>query len=214
MKRVISNIRKDYEQLHLEQNRELEEWMRLKSEELAVKESEKAALHELEMGIQLETMESLRGTYDTNQKELDELKRQHELMAKQLESIEKHVEVERSNLNETLNLQNNEITKLNEDLGLLLNDYNHINANKANLEYEMQVYKRLLDSQFERINYPECPPPCTPCQPCSKVVQVTTEIKNQTSVSSNAFGGKVQNKKEKKGMEVSRICKILTNESD
>ena len=199
LKRVINNIRKDYEQLHLEQTRELEEWMRLKSEELAAKAHEKDALHELEMGIQMENIEQLRGTYDSNAKELDELKRQHELMAKQLESIEKHVEVERSNLNETLNLQNNEIAKLNEDLTLLLNDYNHINANKANLEYEMQVYKRLLDSQFERINYPDCSQSSQPPAHASKVVQVTTEFKNQTSVTSNAFGGKVQNKKEKKG---------------
>ncbi len=197
LKRVINNIRKDYEQLHLEQTRELEEWMRLKSEELAAKAHEKDALHEIEMGIQMENIEQLRGTYDSNAKELDELKRQHELMAKQLESIEKHVEVERSNLNETLNLQNNEIAKLNEDLTLLLNDYNHINANKANLEYEMQVYKRLLDSQFERINYPDCSQPSQ--AHASKVVQVTTEFKNQSSVTSNAFGGKVQNKKEKKG---------------
>lgn len=213
LKRVIANIRKDYEQLHCEQSRELEEWMRLKSEELQAKANEKDALHEIEMGIQMENIESLKSTYDCNQKELDELKRQHELMGKQLESIEKHVEVERANLNETLNLQNNEITKLNDDLGLLLNDYNHINANKANLEYEMQVYKRLLDSQFERINYPlDCPdprisnPPTNPCHPqnhkCSKLVHVAEVVhqkSNHTCVTSNAFGGKVQNKKEKKG---------------
>lgn len=105
--------------------------------------------------------------------------------------------------------------KLNDNLDQLLNDYNHINTSKASLEYELQVYKRLLDSQLDRLNCNSeqkecvsrktiittsaCPPPQQQQQaqqpqcvdPCAGL--------NQTSVSSNAFGGKVQNKKEKKG---------------
>ena len=39
LKRVIANIRKDYEQLHLEQKREIEEWMRIKADEFQTKGS-------------------------------------------------------------------------------------------------------------------------------------------------------------------------------
>jgi intermediate filament protein if len=241
LKRVIGNIRRDYEQLHLEQTRELEEWMRLKSEELTAKATENDALHEMQMGIQLENIESMRNTYDANQKELDELKRHNQLMSQQMEAIEKHTESERASLNETLQMQTAEVSKLGEDMANLLNDYNHINSNKANLEYEMQVYKRLLDSQLERINMPDCsnpsiapttttnkPPPtsqqaaCTPCgAPAPKAVCAAVAAAaassscvppslagatleagkpaGHTCVTSNAFGGKVQNKKEKKG---------------
>lgn len=187
LKRVISNIRKDYEQLHLEQTREMEEWMRQKAEELANKARERDPAHDLEMGIQLENIESLREAYSENAKELDDLRRNNDGLNRRLHSMEEHLESERSHLNETLNDQSVEIKRLNDELANLLNDYNHINTNKATLEYEMQVYKRLLDSQLERLGSDK------------NTQQATVRIDNQTSVSSNAFGGKVQNKKEKKG---------------
>jgi chromosome segregation ATPase len=185
LKRVINNIRKDYEQLHHEQTREMEEWMKIKSEELEAKARERDPVHELELGIQLENMEQLRDTFEQNNKELDDLKRHYNEMTQRLQSSEQIIEIERVNLSDTLNAQSGEVHKLNDDLEALLNDYNHVNANKATLEYEIQVYKRLLDSQLDRM-------------PC-KAVEKPAVPDNQTSVSSNAFGGKVQNKKEKKG---------------
>ena len=151
LKRVIANIRKDYEQLHMEQQRELEEWMRLKSEEIACKSAENDQLHELELGIQLENMQALRDTFDQNSKELSELREHGAHMQSRLHATESHLENERLNLSETLSAQSLEKDKLSADLDGLLNDYNHVNANKATLEYEIQVYKRLLDSQLDRI---------------------------------------------------------------
>lgn len=51
------------------------------------------------------------------------------------------------------------------------------------MEYEINVYRRLLDSQLKHLS------------------KASTEVKdvNTASVSTGAFGGKVQNKKEKKG---------------
>jgi hypothetical protein len=174
----------------MEQTREMEEWMRVKTEELAAKAREKDPVHELEMEIQLENIENLRETFDLNLKEIDMLRKQHEAMSKQLQAVEQHVEVERSRLNETLNAQNDEAQRLNDDLTALLNDYNTISTNKASLEYEMQVYKRLLDSQFDRVSAP---------QPIAAAAPAEHQAKADSSVTSNAYGGKVQNKKEKKG---------------
>lgn len=101
--------------------------------------------------------------------------------------------------------------KLNDNIDQLLEDYNHINTSKASLEYELNVYKRLLDSQLERFNCNERERECvkrtttiTSCQPVQQQQQQQPQADpcaglNQTTVSSNAFGGKVQNKKEKKG---------------
>lgn len=186
LKRVISNIRSDYENLNLEQQREMEEWLKVKTDELEAKAREQEPLHELEMNIQIENLEQLKETYDQNNKELEDLKLNYNSMTKRLYDLENHIENSRSNLNETLEKQEIEIRNLNEDMKVLMDDYNHINCHKANLEYEMHVYKRLLDSQIERFDakQPEVP---------------TKSEKNQTIISSNQVGGKVQNKKEKKG---------------
>lgn len=151
--------------------------------------NEKDPLHDLELSMQLETMETLRDSYEMNVKEIEDLKRYNEIMSKRLQSVEEHVEIERMHLNDTLNDQNNETKRLNVELTNLLNDYNHLNANKATLEYEMQVYKRLLDSQLDRLGNDDVSPPPAP----------KTSVINQTLVVNQTFGGKVQNKKEKKG---------------
>jgi len=138
-------------------------------------------MQEIEMQMALETMETLRDSYEVNAKEIDELKRYHEGMNKRLAQIEDHMARERAALADTQQEQSEEVDKLNDSLGVLLNDYNHLNANKASLEYELQVYKRLLDSQLDRLAQapPPPPPPAEPA-PAPKV---------DTSVSSNAFGG-------------------------
>lgn len=189
LKRVISNIRKDYEQLHMDQTREMEEWMKMKKEELAQMYNEKDPLHDMEMNMHLENIETLRDAYDSNVKEIEDLKRNHNLMAARLQQVEEHVDMERAHVNDTLEAQNNEVKRLNEELNALTNDYNHINVNKATLEYEINVYKRLLDSQLDKFAK----------QPEPVQVVVPKPVAAETLVTNESFGGKVQNKKEKKG---------------
>jgi len=189
LKRVISNIRKDYEQLHMDQTREMEEWMKMKKEELSNMYNEKDPLHDMEMNMHLENIEQLRDAYDANIKEIEDLKRNQGLMAARLQQVEEHVDLERAHVNETLDAQNVEVKRLNEELQALTNDYNHINVNKATLEYEINVYKRLLDSQLDRFGK----------QPVETVVVQQKPAAAETLVTNESFGGKVQNKKEKKG---------------
>lgn len=190
LKRVISNIRKDYEQLHMDQTREMEEWMKMKKEELANMYNEKDPTHDLEMNMHLENIEQLRDAYDANLKEIEDLKRAQNSMAGRLQQVEEHVDMERAHVNDTLEAQNAEVKRLNEELQALTNDYNHINVNKATLEYEINVYKRLLDSQLDRFGK----------QPVEAVsVVVPKPATAETLVTNESFGGKVQNKKEKKG---------------
>jgi hypothetical protein len=80
---------------------------------------------------------------------------------------------------------------LNDELLALTNDYNHINVNKATLEYEINVYKRLLDSQLDRFG--------TKGQVETVVAVPKEKVAAETLVTNESFGGKVQNKKEKKG---------------
>jgi hypothetical protein len=173
----------------MDQTREMEEWMKMKKEELANMYNEKDPLHDMEMNMHLENMETLRDAYDANIKEIEDLKRNHNLMAGRLQQVEEHVDMERAHVNDTLEAQNCEVKRLNEELMALTNDYNHINVNKATLEYEINVYKRLLDSQLDRFSK----------QPEPVQIVMPKPVAAETLVTNESFGGKVQNKKEKKG---------------
>jgi hypothetical protein len=147
LKRVIANIRKDYEQLYLEQKREIEEWMRIKSDEFKMKAEDNQALNDLEMDIQLENIQTLRNEFDLNNQELDNLKAHNNQLNKRLQAGENVIENEKLSLNETLYAQERDKDKISDDLDNLLNEYNHLNANKRSLENEIQVYKNLLKTQ-------------------------------------------------------------------
>jgi intermediate filament protein if len=182
LKRVVSSIRKDYEQLNQDQMVEIQEWMRIKSEELADKYNARDPAKDLEIELQAENMEKLRSNYSSCNNEIDDLKRKNELLQKRLFAIEEHVDGEKIKINETLKDKSDELEDLNNNVSNLLNDYNHLDKTKSSLEYEIQVYKRLLESQLNRMGD----------EPPKVDVQ-------QATVSSGQFGGKVQNKKEKKG---------------
>jgi len=188
LKRVISNIRKDYEQLHVEATREMEEWMTMKKVELENMYNEKDPSAELEMNICMENIGNLRQQFEDNTKEIDALRKYHDMMAKRLQDVEESVDLERAHINDTLESQEEEVRRLNAELEALTNDCNHINVNKATLEYEINVYKRLLDSQLDRYG--------------KKVVEnvvIVPEKKPEVLVTNESFGGHVKNKKEKKG---------------
>ncbi len=51
-------------------------------------------------------------------------------------------------VSESLEKKQVEVGQINEELIALTNDYNHINVNKESLEYEISVYKRLVESQL------------------------------------------------------------------
>ena len=181
LKRVVSNIRKDYEQLNQDQLHELQEWMKVKTEEISKKYAAQETAHDLEIEIQAENNEKLRAAYSASNNEIDELKRHNELLQKRLHNLEEHVENEKLKINETLRFKCDEYNGLSNNVAQLMEDYNHLDKTKSSLEYEIQVYKRLLDSQLNRLGE----------EPKVEAQQAT--------VSSGQFGGKGQNKKEKKG---------------
>jgi translation initiation factor 2B subunit (eIF-2B alpha/beta/delta family) len=128
---------------------DLEEWMRLKTEELKRLEENREPFLEMEQRMQTDTLETLRDTHDSNEAELNELHRQHEQMLKRLKDIEECVKCERTLINDTQQAQQKLIDQINEDTDNIREDYNEIQANKTTLEYEIHVYKRLLNSEVK-----------------------------------------------------------------
>ena len=201
LKRVIANIRKDYEQLHEEQKREIEEWMHIKTEEFSIKSADNQALNEMEMDIHMENIQTLRNEFDLNNQELENLKAHNNQLTKRLHANENVIENEKLSLNETLYAQDKEKDKLNDDLDSLVNDYNHLNATKRSLEKEIQVYKNLLNTQLETHVPIQCvsttiqsvQPVTTSLALCHSSAKAPVDPKND-----NTFEGQVVNKKMKK----------------
>jgi len=180
LKKVIRNIRQDYDQLSAEQQREMQEWMRIKTEEIEnrfkVKDSD------LELGLNKESCGALRKTLQANSQGMNELAGYGQTMLKRLHELEEYAELERRRIGETLNAQTNEIDRLSGSIKGMEEDQEAMRSHEISLRSEINVYKRLLDTHLAR--------------------QVVTEVKetsNQATVSTGAFGGKVQNMKEKKG---------------
>ena len=147
LKRVISNIRKDYEKLESDQAALMDEWIKTKKEELASMYQDKDPLEDLEANNNLENIKQLKAVLEGNSKEIEQLKRSHEQKFQLLHAAEDRLEAERGQVNDTLEAKQKVAKQINTELDALTDDFNHINVNKATLEYEISVYKRLLNSQ-------------------------------------------------------------------
>lgn len=84
LKRVISVIRKDYDQMHFDQTNKMEEWMRTKKSELENIYTEKDPIHDLEINMYLENSGQLKQVFDNNLKEIEALKLDNEDKSKKL----------------------------------------------------------------------------------------------------------------------------------
>lgn len=180
LKKVIRNIRQDYDQLSAEQQREMQEWMRVKTEEIQQRYKQKE--NDLELDLNMETIGNLRSSFQSSVKDMDLLKKDQEALLKRLHELEEYADSERRRIGETLNAQTNEIDRLNYGIKNLCEEQATLQGQQISLRSEINVYKRLLETHLAR--------------------QVVTEQKadtNQATVSTGAFGGKVQNMKEKKG---------------
>ena len=147
LKRVISSIRKDYEKLESDQAALMDEWIKTKKDELANMYADKDPLEDLEASNNLENIRQLKAVSEANSKEIEQLKRSHEQKFQLLQAVEDRLDAERGKVNDTLEAKQKVAKQLNTELDALTDDFNHINVNKATLEYEISVYKRLLNSQ-------------------------------------------------------------------
>jgi len=196
LKRVISNIRKDYEQLHLDQTREMEEWMKMKRVEVENLSAKQDPAHDLELNICLENIANLKDAFEANADELCELKRLESDKAKRLENLEKFIDLERNRIMDTLEAQEHEVERLKTELASLTSDVNHVNANKATLEYEINIYKRLLNSQTSLVQLQSAN---KPIEMVAKKSELSKKTTSQVVFSNETHGGQIKNFKGKIG---------------
>lgn len=152
LERAIRDIRGDFEQLNQEQKRELEEWYRIKTEEV---EKEVAKEREFQRiahtGLSVEESNMLKQSHLDAQRDYVELQRRHgELMAK-LRELEERLEQSKSSNQITLADRDREIATLREKISELMATYDELMNRKTSLEFEINTYRRLLECEETRI---------------------------------------------------------------
>jgi regulator of replication initiation timing len=180
LKRVIKDIRSDYEHLADEQIKTMRDWMIKKTEDLKLKYSQPVTSHEAY--FEVENINGLKANLIETSKEINELKNTNKQLLKRLNELEEHAEMENNRINETIYQQNIEINKLNDDINELTNDCFHLDSYKATHDSELQVYKRLVDTEIKRLNE-----------------NSNNENSNNENFSVSVFEGKVKNRKEISG---------------
>lgn len=152
LERAIRDIRGDFEQLNQEQKRELEEWYRIKTEEVEKEVAKEREFQRLtQTGLSVEDANALKQTHLESQREFVDLQRKHgELMAR-LRELEERLEQSKSSNQITLAERDREIVILREKISELMATYDELMNRKTSLEFEINTYRRLLECEETRI---------------------------------------------------------------
>lgn len=152
LERAIRDIRGDFEQLNQEQKRELEEWYRIKTEEVEKEVAKEREFQRLtQTGLSAEDANALKQTHLESQREFVDLQRKHgELMAR-LRELEERLEQSKSSNQITLAERDREIVTLREKISELMATYDELMNRKTSLEFEINTYRRLLECEETRI---------------------------------------------------------------
>jgi len=152
LERAIRDIRGDFEQLNQEQKRELEEWYRIKTEEVEKEVAKEREFQRLtQTGLSAEDANVLKQTHLESQREYVDLQRRHgELMAR-LREFEERLEQSKSSTQITLAERDREIAVLREKISELMATYDELMNRKTSLEFEINTYRRLLECEETRI---------------------------------------------------------------
>jgi len=152
LERAIRDIRGDFEHLNTEQKRELEEWYRIKTEEV---EKEVAKEREFQRvshtGLSAEESSNMRAAHQNSQLEYIELQRRHGELGARLRELEELLEQSKAETQTELSDRDREIAILREKISDLMATYDELMSRKTSLEFEINTYRRLLECEETRI---------------------------------------------------------------
>lgn len=149
LERAIRDIRSDFEDLSEQQKRELEEWYRIKTEEITQQAAKREALEAL-VNVKVESSTNLKGAYQDGQHEFNHLKQVNADLIMRLSQLEEELDQVRRNNGFTLDQRDREIAEMRARLQEMMGDYDELMNNKASLEFEINTYRRLLESEETR----------------------------------------------------------------
>lgn len=176
LERAIRDIRSDFEDLSDQQKRELEEWYRIKTEEITQQAAKRDAW-ESSINTKVESSANLKSAYHEGQQEFNHLKQVNADLIMRLGQLEEELDSVRRNNGFTLDQRDREIAEMRARLQEMMSDYDELMNNKASLEFEINTYRRLLESEETRTT--RLPPTTTTTTGKHTTTTLISSVSNQ-----------------------------------
>jgi intermediate filament protein if len=153
---------------------------KIKTEEITQQAAKRDALDAL--NVKVESTTNLKATFNDSQREYQDLKMYNSELIMRLSQLEEELDQVRRDNGLTLDQRDREINEMRARLQELMGDYDELMNNKASLEFEINTYRRLLESEETRSS--RAPRTTTSTYKMTSSVSATTAGHSSSSSSS------------------------------
>lgn len=143
---AIREIRNEYEQINNNQRAEMEQWYRMKIQEVQTRGRPEAA----DTVIAREETRKLRTAVSDQRREIANMKARNAELDARIKEIEELLLTEQKDGKALIDEKDAEIAELRRRQAELLADYDELTKMKTTLEEEIQTYRRLLEGEGEK----------------------------------------------------------------
>lgn len=146
LQRAIREIRNDFENLSRSQRSELEEYYRIKTDEI-IQQAEKQKQEQQKQNLNPENSTQLKISINEAKKDILDLQQNYQKYSQTMSLLEANLENLKRENGDILDAREREILELRSRLNELMAQYDDIVSNKSSLEFEINTYRRLLESE-------------------------------------------------------------------
>lgn len=146
MANAIREIRSEYEQINNNQRAEMEQWYRMKIQEVQTRGRPEAA----DTIIAREETRKLRSAVSDQRREIANMKARNAELDARIKEIEELLIAEQKDGQALIDEKEAEIKELKRRQAELLADYEELTKMKTTLEEEIQTYRRLLEGEGDK----------------------------------------------------------------
>lgn len=143
---AIREIRNEYEQINNNQRAEMEQWYRMKIQEVQTRGRPEAA----DTVIAREETRKLRSAVSDQRREIANMKARNAELDARIKEIEELLLTEQKDGQALIDEKEAEIKELRRRQAELMADYDELTKMKTTLEEEIQTYRRLLEGEGEK----------------------------------------------------------------
>ena len=120
---------------------------KVKTEEIVQQANKRDALDSI---VKVESTSSLKSTLNDNSREYNELRQLNADLVSRLGQLEEELDKTRHNNGYAIDQREREIAEVRQRLHELMVDYDELMNSKTSLEFEINTYRRLLESEETR----------------------------------------------------------------
>lgn len=151
LQRAIREIRNDFENLSRSQRSELEEYYKIKTDEI-IQQAQQQKQQQQNQLVNQDNSNQLRVSINETKKEMFDLQQDYNNYLQQMSQLESKLETLKRENGDLIDTREREILELRSRLNQLMNSYDEILSNKSSLEFEINTYRRLLESEEAHVN--------------------------------------------------------------